>query len=186
MQTRTEPCAWVGCLGCYNNGELVGEWLDVEGVRDLDSTGLTEGGRCVRCGAEEFDVMDVEGIRHPGGHYFSPASFVETVDAFADIPDHIPHAAVVAWLDNQHGDLDALANIEDRYQGHWDTFRDYSDERAEEMFGSELASGSPLARYFDWGAYADDIRHDYTVFNASDYGDIKEHGVFVFTLVESG
>jgi hypothetical protein len=33
--------AWVGCLGCYNNGNLVGEWIDGTECADLVEAGLT-------------------------------------------------------------------------------------------------------------------------------------------------
>ena len=28
--TDTTPRAWIGCLACYNNARLVGEWFDAE------------------------------------------------------------------------------------------------------------------------------------------------------------
>src|SRR4051812_37984795 len=28
MATTDTPRAWVGCLGCYNNGDLNGKWAD--------------------------------------------------------------------------------------------------------------------------------------------------------------
>ena len=30
--TDTRPRAWIGCLACYNNARLVGEWFDAEAV----------------------------------------------------------------------------------------------------------------------------------------------------------
>ena len=29
------PRVWVGCLGCYNAGRLVGRWVDAEDAADL-------------------------------------------------------------------------------------------------------------------------------------------------------
>lgn len=29
------PQVWVGCLGCYNDGRLVSEWIDVEDAEDI-------------------------------------------------------------------------------------------------------------------------------------------------------
>ena len=60
-RTDTTPRAWVGCLGCYNGGALVGKWIDGEICADLEYAGLTDrAGKCNRCGADEFWVMDHE------------------------------------------------------------------------------------------------------------------------------
>ena len=46
MTTRTNtditPRAWIGCLACYNNARLVGEWFDAE-TADLMATVAEKG-----------------------------------------------------------------------------------------------------------------------------------------------
>jgi hypothetical protein len=55
------PRAWIGCLGCYNAGRLIGKWIDGIDCDDLESAGLTDSaGRCNRCGADEFLALDHE------------------------------------------------------------------------------------------------------------------------------
>lgn len=33
--TDTTPRAWIGCLACYNNARLVGEWFDAEAADEV-------------------------------------------------------------------------------------------------------------------------------------------------------
>jgi antirestriction protein len=60
MQTepnRTEPNgpeAWVGCLACYNDGRLVGAWVDALEAADYVPNGHTV--RCISCGITEPDA----------------------------------------------------------------------------------------------------------------------------------
>jgi hypothetical protein len=68
MLTITDivPRAWIGCLGCYNEGRLVGEWLEADDLEDEDTLAAI----CARPDHEELWAMDTEFI--PGGE-MSPA-----------------------------------------------------------------------------------------------------------------
>jgi len=55
------PSAWVGCLACRNSGSLIGKLLDGTEWDDLEAAGLTNNaGTCLKCGSDEFWVMDHE------------------------------------------------------------------------------------------------------------------------------
>ena len=55
------PKAWVGCLNCYNNASLVGEWFDATEAADVTLTVLhLEHPQHEGC--EELWVFDVDGI----------------------------------------------------------------------------------------------------------------------------
>ena len=56
-ETMTEPRAWIGCLACYNDGRLVGKWLDTDELEDLDTSTI-----CPIFNHDEFWVMDHEGL----------------------------------------------------------------------------------------------------------------------------
>ena len=55
------PRAWVGCLQCYNSGDLVGEWFDASEAADvtLDVLHLEHP---LQEGCEELWCFDVDGI----------------------------------------------------------------------------------------------------------------------------
>jgi hypothetical protein len=62
------PRAWVGCLGCYNDGSLIGKWVVGLVAADLVAAGLATietvcgytTARCIRCFCDEFHVFDYE------------------------------------------------------------------------------------------------------------------------------
>lgn len=69
----------------------------------------------------------------------------------------------------------SLRDFEERYAGHWESFREYAEDLADEV---GLMQGWPeeAMRYFDWSSWTADLAHDYTVVDAPP----PEYGVFVF------
>lgn len=173
--------AWVGCLACYNEGRLVGVWVDA-----------VDAAECVPCerpGHEEWWVFDHEGL--PVAGECSPAEatrWAETMAACAE-GTGAPLDAVRAYLDNFHGFEDALDDFEEAWCGEWDSERQYAEEYAEECgylstpaehahhWGGQ-AVPNPLLDYVDWDAWARDLF-------SSGYWPARNPagGVFVFRAV---
>jgi hypothetical protein len=82
-----KPRAWVGCLGCYNNGALNGLWVDGVDAADTDGAGLSEAGKCLKCGADEFNVFDHEGYGELIGGECSPLEAAKVAAAIEQIED---------------------------------------------------------------------------------------------------
>jgi len=76
-ETDYTPRAWVGCLGCYNSGRLIGEWLDADGLEDPDTLAAI----CTRPDHDELWCMDLDNI--PGGEC-SPAEAASLARAITD------------------------------------------------------------------------------------------------------
>jgi antirestriction protein len=157
IETTTTPRAWVGCLGCYNNGRLTGEWLDAEGAQDLTGAGLTnDDGRCVRCNAEEFWCLDVEGLAKC--EEMSPSTFVERAEEAQAINEHEDADALRAFLDNEGrtGTADDIEEFEDRYAGDFGSVEEYADEMLE---GCGLLEEVPhaLRYYIDTAKFGRDM-----------------------------
>jgi hypothetical protein len=60
--TTLDPRAWVGCLGCYNEGRLTGAWLDLDGLEDSDTLDAI----CTRPDHEELWCMDFDDLPSVG------------------------------------------------------------------------------------------------------------------------
>lgn len=156
-----EMRAWVGCLACYNSGNLVGEWFDAaDAPTDMDAFNeAVSSHKGIDC--EELWVFDHEGL--PGGE-FSPSTAV----AWAELFDRIdaPNAAVLLWLDDQGitspGDVSA-SEVEDAFCGEWGSFAHYAAELADDL-GLLDGLDESLHGYFDMDAWARDLAHDYTTF----------------------
>lgn len=64
--TDTTPRAWIGCLACYNNARLVGEWFDAETADEVTLADVHGGAHRAHSGCEELWVMDHENIPASG------------------------------------------------------------------------------------------------------------------------
>ncbi|MEZ2189413.1 antirestriction protein ArdA [Corynebacterium sp. CCM 9204] len=174
--TDTTPRVWPACLNCYNNGRLVGRWVDCTDVSDVTITSLHDGFRGPYSGCEEIWCIDHENLPVKGE--IGLAESGRWGDCFEEAdPDQWP--AVCAWVSSGcyiaegTGDIPSMSQFEDAYQGQWDSFDDYATQLAEDI---ALTDDWPeeAQRYFNWEAWSRDLAFDYTVIDAPD------GGVFVF------
>ena len=119
-ELTTEPRVWVGCLACYNGGDLHGEWLDPESGPDWECGRVDLNGP-----HEETWVFDHEGL--PISGECSPAEAARVAELLADIAaDERP--AFHAWLGMQgRDDLDddIVAQFQDAYRGTHSSIAEY-------------------------------------------------------------
>lgn len=178
MTATTEPAIkiWVGCLHCYNDGRLVGEWFDAVDGDEVTLADVHGGTDRVRQGCEELWVFDHEYI--PVSGEMSPQEAAEWGRVLSEIPDH-KRAALCAWVASGDyvaegtGDLPSTSDFEERFVGEWESFRDYAEDLADEI-GLLRDVPEEIARYFDWEAWTRDLAYDFTV------EDAPRSGVFVF------
>ena len=152
MATMDDMRVWVGCLACYNDGRLVGEWVDAVDAADHVP--------CERAGHEEWWCFDTEGL--PGLGECSPSEAAQYAGAVTGCVEgtDAPYAAVFAYLDNFHGgpaDTSALDSFEDAWCGEWDSEEDWAADLAESCGYVEGLGDGPLAHYIDWSRWAHDL-----------------------------
>lgn len=170
---------WIGCLACYNNGRLVGQWHDADQAGDV----TPEDVHGKPTSHEEIWCFDIENA--PKGHReeMSPMEAQRLADVMEAVGDNAE--AFAAYCANTGADFteDSVSDFEDHFHGRHDSFRDYADELAEEtltQLGITYESGdreTPFAyQYFDWESHANDMLH-------SGYWteDAEDGGVYVFS-----
>lgn len=172
--TTNEPAAWIGCLSCYNNGQLRGRWITAQQAADEMLEQVTYGGqaeevtiqlgndlentttRCNWCNGDEFDVFDTEHLPTK----MTAAEFYKNAETLADLDaDELERLTTLGTF--LSGDLATLIDYhQDNYVGQYDTFQDYAEQYADD---TALLADCPenLAHYFDWEAFARDLAHDY-------------------------
>lgn len=187
-ETITTPRVWMGCLACYNAGNLVGEWVDASTAADC----VSDPDWCVGVHGpvlaadepvsshEEWWVMDHEGL--PISGECSPA----TAQAWGELLDQVGEdlrGAFLAWVEcgNYSQDVDGLplvSDFEEAYEGEWSSRRDFAEELADNYGYAPTdndVSTNPLRRYIDWDSWTHDLfMMDY--YAAPAYG----YGVYVF------
>lgn len=177
----TEMRVWVGCLACYNAGNLEGEWFEaITCPTTMEEWNEARGNALLRSHVveahEELWVFDHEGL--PISGECSPsdaqrlAEHIETVDEWQ-------RDAFIAWVRSGDHVLDgdslpSASDFEDAYAGEWNSFRDYADEYAGEFIDAlarehKISDDSILIMHFDWEGHARDLEHYYWTAPAKDF-----------------
>lgn len=168
-----EARAWIGCLTCYNEGDLVGDWYSAAEAADVSVAGLhtdTDIDFADR-GCEELWVFDHEHIPEKGEMVpLRAAAWGERIDAV----DAWQRPAFLAWIATgahvvDSDDLPIISAFEEHYAGEWVNFRDFADHLVDELGILDGASDT-AARYFDYDSFADDLAHDYVTATCEDGG----------------
>ena len=159
---------WVGDLHEYNNGRLVGGWVDVEPYTDEDSVrealGIPE--------EHETAILDCEcdiPYYTPGEHE-QIEHLAEIVDAWDRLDDDEQTAAAALMWNGE--------NIDHAFDYASDciVWREMSMRDIAEEYADGLLEGVPdeVARYFDYDAYARDLAIDGTFIEADGLDAIVE------------
>lgn len=116
------PAVWVGCLACYNDGNLVGDWV-----------GAFEAGDFIPCnqpGHEERQAMDHEGFLGALDGETSPEEAQDLAERMRDELSDMDSKKVAAWIEHSHntGDdfMECVESFQDSYDGTFDTRLDWA------------------------------------------------------------
>ena len=176
--TDTAPRAWIGCLACYNEGRLIGEWFDAA-TADEVTTYDVHGAHSRADLHDELWVFDHENI--PVRGELDPLTAAEWGRVYTEVgPEHWP--PLCAWVESGNyiaegnTDLPSISDFEERYCGRWDDFREYAEQLADDI-GLLADVPEEIARYFDWRSWTRDLAFDYSTY------DDPEGGVFVFWVL---
>jgi antirestriction protein len=169
-----QPAAWIGCLSCYNNGQLRGRWITAQEAADeITADQITYGNqaetvttgdyttqRCRKCGGDEFDVFDTQ---HTPASCHNVREFYENAEQLAELHDTDDLTRLITladWLGNTTSLEDLKTYDDENYADQWDTFQDYAENYADET-GLLDSMPDELRHYFDYEAFARDLAHDY-------------------------
>jgi hypothetical protein len=165
--TTVEARVWVGCLGCYNAGALVGEWVDALEAGEYDPHGPgglgMAGLKAPACGSAEADerwCFDHEGLAGFVEGECSPAEAVRVAELLeaieadgADVEAVRAWIGWVGWSGRTPMQWDEIREgFEDAYAGHADSGPDYAEELADELgaFTVQAGYGEPVDVSGQW------------------------------------
>lgn len=155
---------WVGCLACYNEGRLVGDWFDADDCPD-DQESFNESVKVPRShtaagpdGHEEFWVFDHE--NSPVGGEYSPMAAQEYAEWIKDLDAH-ERPAFQAYMSNGYDfDSESVENFHEAYQGEYDSDADFAANFADDIGAIPEGLSWPL-NCIDWEYAARELMYDY-------------------------
>lgn len=196
------PRIYVASLADYNAGILHGRWIDATlGVEHIhaevaamlresrypsvtmpcpDCAADDNANECNTChGARTVPSAEEWAIHDTDGFCGVKLSEWEDLANVADLADAIEEygEAFATWFANESGDMDSIdtSRFRGAYLGHFDSLEDYAREYLADtgMFDNV---NDVIQQYFDFEAFARDMRLDGSVWTA----DASEGGVHVF------
>ena len=151
---ETERRVWVGCLACYSDGRLNGEWMSPDDAVDWECDSPS----AVIFGLhEETWCFDMEGF--PTNREMSPCealSIHETMLADEEAGHGIPAAVCHVWRSEYGTDEDPA----DSFIGAYDSLRDYVETMLDDgVFGDAVQTMyAEHPGWVDVDAIVNDIR----------------------------
>ena len=155
---------WVGCIGCYNEGNLVGKWMDADQVEEAwESDGGLNSAVCTKPLHEEWRIHDYDGPI--ASCYREEHPDIEELTSVMEMLDEDPdYAVAVMVLRDRYGEVTAekLYDVGDEviYIGFRCDLKDYFMEWAYDV--GDITSDHPMESYIDWERYARDCMYDYS------------------------
>lgn len=154
----TTPSLYVGTYGKYNNGSIAGAWVDLSTFSDGEE--FFKFCKALHSDERDPEFMFQDYQNFPSSLYresMGIADVEKIIDLFSDYSaDEIEIIGEYWEESDKHAEpqdiLDSLV-----YTGDFD---DYANEMADELIGD---NDSILARYFNYSAFARDLKFDYTV-----------------------
>lgn len=156
--TDCNPSVYVGTYKKYNEGSLFGEWVD---LTEFDSKGDFID-YCLKLHSdEESPELMYQDYENFPEQLYSESLLSDDLWDWMEL-DEDQQEILDAFLPCFGGSFaDALNDYEDAYCGHYESFRDFCEERFLEV--NEIPEN--LIRYIDYGAIEADYSHDYIEHN---------------------
>lgn len=187
MSDSETPRVWVGCLACYNGGNLIGQWFDAAAapaemdefntalqIRVQSVQGEGWAAEHLTDAHEELWVFDHENFHGLIGE----CSPMEAQAVAETLEESGNPAAYAAFASHEGGvEYGTVERFEEAFCGEWDTEAGYAQELAEEL----TPNGRDL--FSTWPTNCIDWEH---AWRELDYGgdnyavDIPGGGVWIF------
>ena len=177
-----DPKIYVASLSDYNDGELHGVWIDLDGKtvddiqQEIDSMlaaspfAHSDFARAHGLTAEEYAIHDHEGF---GGNTVGEWTNIDAIAAMAElICEHDQAGAAFFAHADDYGW--AIREFSDRYRGQWPNFSEFAQELFDDV-SSDVVAAAADNDYLviDYDRFARDIASDYAIVSTPE-------SVFVF------
>lgn len=160
----TQPSVYVGTYAKYNGGSIAGEWLNLNDYDDQDE--FIQACRELHSDEPDAELMfqDYEGFP---AFFYSESGIDPRVWEWLGLDDD--QQEILEAFEIAYGGMpDDLDKVWDAHHGHYESQREYAEELIETCYTLE----GPLARYFDYDAFTQDLFiSDYTFVRGHVFSD---------------
>lgn len=151
---KTEYHLYVACLACYNEGRLVGAWIDADqdadGMQAVIDEMMTHDTQGDPCPHEETAIHDYE----IGGIKIGEHESIEDVARIVEALNDKGEAFKVAY--DNFSDVDqAIKACDEDYQGCHKSIEDWAETHLDDT-GAFQGASDMIANYFDYARFARD------------------------------
>ena len=168
MMTTTNEVSkvWVGCIGCYNEGNLVGKWMTADQLEDtLDKGQNLLRAVCTKPQCEEWRIHDYDGPIASCYHEEHPdiEELIEMMNLIDVEGDNILVALMVHRdRSNNAPTVSAIEELAGQviHIGYRHDLKDYFMEWAYDV--GYMTDENPMLSYIDWEHFARDCMYDYS------------------------
>lgn len=169
--------AFVTNLGKYNEGELVGEWVEFP-ISDDEIEDILERIEIDGEEYEEYFIADYEADFHAAdilGEYVTLETLNEIAEALENTYDETTVLAVIEAADPHDAQelLECIESADDRWVITFEAAGGHDDSDLAWYYIDEVSGGvdsldrETLERYFDYKGFGRDLSYDFTT---TDYG----------------
>jgi uncharacterized protein YjbI with pentapeptide repeats/antirestriction protein len=153
------PKVWIASLSDYNNGDLVGKWVDATSVESLEEGAEEVLAMSRQPGAEELAIHDYDNFGAFGGILGEYPNYDDVVAVAQMIEEHGPVAFAAAKALGG-SDIDDIANLIVHYTGEFRTDIELAQEIVAEVGLTNLLANPEY--YFDYERWGRDVATEWS------------------------
>lgn len=158
------PKIYVADLAAYNNGKLIGEWLDLsdydsgDEVMDAITELLEKWSKESGEEREEFAIHDYENFDSSlYSEYMGEGDFDIIIKSYKLAKEKGVPTNVISYVMNQYSPDDIEDWFDSYYYGYFDSDTDFAYEYVDMIGGLENVGQDTLETYFDYEAFGRDL-----------------------------
>jgi len=182
---ETSPRIYVADLSAYNNGKLIGSWLDISdyssGYEVMEAIGSLLEDWSEQSGEvrEEYAIHDFEGF--PNQLYsesMGEKEFDIIIGGISVSEDKgVPMDVILTIMKEYSLDADEVGDwFDEHYQGYFDNDEKFADNYIDNIGGVEELGKDTLATYFDYQSFSRDLAYDYSNYDGHYFSTYKKGG----------
>lgn len=177
------PKIYVADLAAYNNGMLVGEWLDLsdyddgsevmDAIQDLLSQWSEESGE----EREEYAIHDYENFDSGlYSEYMGEDDFDKVIKSYKLSEEKGVPMSVISHIIREYDPDDVEEWYDEHFEGEFDSDTDLAYNYVDMVGGASELGKDTLERYFDYEAFGRDLAYDYTEIDGFYFRTYKRGG----------